>query len=109
MDKNTSEQPIDQSEVGLSLEDLIRRSARDVIQKAIEVEVQELLSQYENVKMFGGKRAVVRNGFLPAREVLTAVGNVPVQIPKIRDRSGSGVKFNSTLVPPYVRRSKGSR
>lgn len=26
-------------------------------------------------------------------------------MPKVRDRSGGGVKFNSALVPPYVRRS----
>lgn len=105
MSKDTVQQSVEQSEVGLSLEELIRRSARDVIQKAIEVEVQQLLSEYENVRMLGGQRAVVRNGYLPAREVLTAVGNVEVQVPKVRDRSGGGVKFNSALVPPYVRRS----
>ena len=49
---------------------------------------------------------VVRNGDLPEREVLTAVGPVAVRVPKVRDRSGSGVKFNSALVPPYVRRSQ---
>ena len=105
MQKDTSGQSVGQSEVGLSLEELIRRGARDLIQKAIEVEVQQLLAEYENVKMLGGRQAVVRNGYLPAREVLTAVGNVEVQVPKVRDRSGSGVKFNSALVPPYVRRS----
>lgn len=105
MKKDTSRQSVEQSEVGLSLEELIRRGARDLIQKAIEVEVQQLLAEYENVKMLGGQKAVVRNGYLPAREVLTAVGNVKVCVPKVRDRSGSGVKFNSTLVPPYVRRS----
>lgn len=31
---------------------------------------------------------------------------MPVRIPKVRDRSGSGVKFNSELVPPYLRRTK---
>ena len=87
------------------LEDLIRRGARDLIQKAVEVEVQQLLAEYENVRMLGGQRTVVRNGYLPAREVLTAVGNVEVRVPKVRDRSGGGVKFNSALVPPYVRRS----
>ena len=48
--------------MGLSLEDLIRRGARGLIQKAIEVEVKELLEEYGNVKMLGGQRAVVRNG-----------------------------------------------
>jgi len=104
--KDTKKGIAEQPEMGLSLEELIRRGARELIQKAIEVEVQELLGQYGNVKMLGGQRAVVRNGYLPAREVLTAIGNVEVRVPKVRDRSGGGIKFNSALVPPFVRRSQ---
>jgi putative transposase len=48
---------------------------------------------------------VVRNGYLPERDVLTAAGPISVKVPKVRDRSGSGVKFNSVIVPPYVRKS----
>ena len=106
MMKDTKKGIAEQSEMGLSLEELIRRGARELIQKAIEVEVQEVLGQYGNVKMLGGQRAVVRNGYLPAREVLTAIGNVEVRVPKVRDRSGGGIKFNSALVPPFVRRSQ---
>lgn len=106
MTKDTKDGNAEQSEMSLSLEELIRRGARELIQKAIEVEVRELLADYENVKMLGGQRAVVRNGYLPERQVLTAVGPVDVRIPKVRDRSGGGVKFNSALVPPFVRRSQ---
>lgn len=104
--KDTKKVETGQSEMGLSLEELIRRGARELIQKVIEVEVQELLAEYGNVKMLGGRRAVVRNGYLPERQVLTAVGPVEVRVPKVRDRSGTGVKFNSRLVPPFVRRSQ---
>jgi transposase-like protein len=93
------------SEIGMGLDEMIRRGARQVIEQAIETELSELLAQYENVKTLSGQRAVVRNGYLPEREVLTAVGPVPVRVPKVRDRAGAGVKFNSALVPPYVRRS----
>jgi transposase-like protein len=65
----------------------------------------QLLEQYENVKTLHGQRSVVRNGYLPEREVLTGAGPVAVKVPKVRDRSGSGVKFNSAIVPPYVRKS----
>lgn len=106
MMKDTKNGNAEQSEMGLTLEELIRRSARELIQKAIEVEVRDLLAEYENVKMMGGQRAVVRNGYLPERQVLTAVGPVDVRVPKVRDRSGGGVKFNSALVPPFVRRSQ---
>ena len=91
------------SETGLGLDELVRHGARQVIQQAIEAELAALLEQFENVKTLHGQRAVVRNGYLPEREVLTAAGPVPVWVPKVRDRSGSGVKFNSSIVPPYVR------
>ncbi|WP_198287759.1 transposase, partial [Burkholderia humptydooensis] len=87
------------------LDDLIQQGARQIIQQAIEAELAALLEQYSNVKTLDGRRAIVRNGYLPEREVVTAVGPVPVQVPKVRDRSGSGVKFNSNIVPPYVRKS----
>lgn len=106
MSKDTSSTNGRATEIGLTLEQLIRRGARDLLQSAIEVEVRELLNEYDNVRTLSGAAAVVRNGYLPAREILSAVGPVEVRVPKVRDRSGAGVKFNSALVPPYVRRSK---
>ena len=41
MMKDTKKGIAEQSEMGMSLEELIRRGARELIQKAIEVEVQE--------------------------------------------------------------------
>src|SRR3990170_8991118 len=105
MKKSNEKQASGLAEIGLGLDDLIRRGAREIIQQAIETELAQLLEHYENVKTLTGQRAVVRNGYLPEREVLTAVGPVAVKVPKARDRSGSGVKFNSAIVPPYVRRS----
>ena len=89
-----------------SLTELLRQGARGLIEKAVEAELQGLLDQYENVTDLGGRQAVVRNGYLPERDLLTGLGPVPVRIPKVRDRSGSGIKFNSALVPPYVRKAQ---
>jgi putative transposase len=89
-----------------SLTALLRQGARGLIEKAVEAELQGLLDQYENVTDLGGRQAVVRNGYLPERDLLTGLGPVPVRIPKVRDRSGSGIKFNSALVPPYVRKAQ---
>jgi len=36
----------------------------------------------------------------------TGLGDVEVKVPKVRDRSGSGIRFNSTLLPPYLKRAK---
>ena len=105
MSKDKQEQRNGLQEIGLSLDDLIRRGARQVIHQAIEVELAQLLEQYENVNTLHGTRAVVRNGYLPERCVLTGAGPVAVKVPKVRDRSGNGVKFNSAIIPPYVRKS----
>jgi transposase-like protein len=89
-----------------SLTELLRQGARGLIERAVEEELQLLLDQYGNVTDLSGRKAVVRNGHLPEREILTGLGPVPVRVPKVRDRSGSGVKFNSALVPPYVRKAQ---
>lgn len=105
MGKDKQEAASGLPEIGVGLDELVRRGARQVIQQAIEVELGELLAQYANVKTLAGRQAVVRNGYLPEREVVTAAGPIAVKVPKVRDRSGAGVKFNSAIVPPYVRKS----
>lgn len=89
-----------------SLTDLLRRGARGLIETAVEAELELLLDEYSNVTDLKGRRAVVRNGYLPERDSLTGVGNIPVRVPKVRDRSGSGIKFNSAIVPPYIRKAQ---
>ncbi|MBD9361932.1 IS256 family transposase [Methylomonas fluvii] len=88
------------------LTDLLKMGAKALIQQAVEAELQAFLGEYAKVTDLRGRQTVVRNGYLPEREIVTGVGNVTVKIPKVRDRSGGGVKFNSSLVPPYVRKAK---
>jgi len=88
------------------LHDLIRQGARKLISEAVEAELQALLAEYADRQTEDGRKAVVRNGYLPERTVQTGVGDVSVQVPKVRDRSGSGIKFNSSVLPPYLKRSK---
>ena len=88
------------------LTEVLRRGAQQLLAQAVEAEVATLLAQYADRHDSQGRKAVVRNGYLPAREVQTGIGTVPVQVPRVRDRSGSGVQFHSTILPPYLRRSK---
>ena len=53
-----------------------------------------------------GRATVVRNGHLPEREVLTGIGPVMVQVPKVRSRTEESAVFRSNLVPPYVRKAR---
>jgi transposase-like protein len=89
-----------------ALTELVRNGARQIIAQAVEVEVQEFLAQYQSLKDEQGRQAVVRNGYLPERTIVTGVGAVDIQVPKVRDRSGQGIKFNSLLLPPYLKRSQ---
>ena len=82
MMKDTKNGNAERTEMELSLEELIWRGARELIQKAIEIEVRALLAGYKNVKMLGGQRAVVRNGYLPEQQVLATADPVHVRIPK---------------------------
>lgn len=86
--------------------ELIRNGAKEILTKAIELEIAEFLSKFESLKTGDGRQAVVRNGYLPERTIQTGVGDVEVKVPKVRDRSGSGIKFNSNLIPPYLKRTK---
>jgi len=88
------------------LTELLQQGARQLIAEAVEAELQVLLQQYAEVKNDKGCRQVVRNGYLPEREIQTGIGPVKVKVPKIRDKSGQGIKFNSTLLPPYLRKTR---
>ncbi len=88
------------------LTDLLRTGAEKLIYQAVEVELQELLVQHSERRTVTGNAGVVRNGFLPARELQTSLGPVTVRIPKVRSKSGEPVTFQSVLVPPYVRKTK---
>lgn len=89
-----------------ALSELLRQGARQIIAGAVEAELNEFLSQYQGLRDEAGRQAVVRNGYLPARTITTGVGDVDIQVPKVRDRTGSGIKFNSLLLPPYLKRSR---
>ncbi len=89
-----------------ALSALIRSGAQQIIAPAVEAELNELLGEYQALKDDSGRQTVVRNGYLPARTIITGVGEVEVQVPKVRDRTGSGIKFNSSLLPPYLKRSR---
>lgn len=66
------------------LTELLRVGSRKLIAAAVGAEFSELLSQYSGCVDEGGRRAVVRNGYLPEREVQTGIGPVRVRVPKAK-------------------------
>ena len=92
------------------LDDLARQGAQRMLKEALEVEVQEFVARHEHVVDEEGRRQVVRNGFLPQREVLTGAGSLEVRQPRVRDKRGQehpeAVNFTSSILPKYLRRSR---
>lgn len=88
------------------LTELIRSGAQQLLERAIQVELAELLERFGDRQTEDGRAGVVRNGYQPPREILTGIGPVSVKIPKVRSRLTDPVVFQSVLVPPYVRRSR---
>ena len=59
-----------------ALSEVLRRGASALLAQAIEAEVETLLAQYTDRRDEQGRQAVVRNGYLPEREVQTGIGSI---------------------------------
>jgi len=97
------ENPVENKDV---LTDLLRSGARELITKTVQSELAEFLSEYDYMTDPEGRPLVVRNGYLPQREIMTGIGPVDIKVPKTRDRGGQGIHFRSELLPPYIKRTK---
>jgi putative transposase len=56
-----------------------------------------------------GLQRIVRNGYLPERQIQTGIGPVTVSVPRIRDRHPNALKrirFTSAILPPYLRKTR---
>ena len=89
-----------------SLTETLQAGAKELLTKAVQAEMHEFLSLYQHLTDEQGRQCVVRNGYLPARQIMTGLGEVDICVPKTRDRSGEGNCFRSALLPPYIKRTK---
>jgi hypothetical protein len=90
------------------LDDLVRQGARQMLQAALESEVQMFLNEHTHKVDDQGRRLVVRNGSLPARQILTGAGPLEVTQPRVRDKSPS-LPRESGSVRRFCRSICGSR
>lgn len=88
------------------LSSLLRQGAQQLLAQAIEEEITLFLSRNNPASQPTQTAQVVRNGYLPERNIQTGIGDIRVKIPRIRDRSRSGIQFTSNLIPKYMRRTK---
>ena len=90
--------------------DILRQGARRLLCAALEAEVEAFLKQYKDLSDGKGWQRVVRNGYLPERQIQTGIGQVQVKAPRIRDRQPDPykgrIRFTSAILPPYLRKTK---
>jgi transposase-like protein len=87
------------------LSDFLRSSAQKMLQLAIEEEVQNFITSYQDKLLTNGNKQIVRNGYLPERTIQTGIGEMAVKVPRVRDRGEENIKFTSNLIPQYMRRT----
>lgn len=86
---------------------ILRDGARQLLAKAIELEVSEWLEARPQ-RDAEGRRQVVRNGYMPERTIVTGLGEIAVKQPRVRDRRPPDERepFHSKILPPYLRKTK---
>ena len=69
------------------LDELVQEGARRMLQSAIDAEVDAFVSRHDDRRDEDGRRLVVKNGRLPARDILTGAGALKVQQGRARDNT----------------------
>jgi len=90
--------------------EVLRTGARKLLTEALEAEIEGFLAQYRDLRDDQDRQRVVRNGYLPERQIQTGIGPVPVKVPRARDRQpddeSGPIRFKSSLLPPYLRKTR---
>jgi putative transposase len=91
-----------------AMTEILREGARKLLGEMIRQEVEGWLSERAHLQDEQGRRQVVRNGYLPEREIVTGLGPIAVRQPRVRDRrpDGEAEPFHSKILPPYLRKTK---
>lgn len=90
------------------LGEVLKQGAQQLLSKAIQAEVDQWIHERRDLRDDQGRQQVVRNGSLPERSILTGIGPIAVQQPRVRDRRPVQEResFSSKILPPYLRKTK---
>jgi putative transposase len=90
------------------LGEILRQGAREMLAKAIQAEVADWIDHHAHLTDTDGRRQVVRNGSHPQRDILTGLGPITVQQPRVLDRRSPDQRetFTPSVLPAYLRRTK---
>lgn len=90
------------------LTQVLSNGAQQMLIRAVEAEVAQWIDDRRHLLDAAGHRQVVRNGHAAPRTVVTGVGAMQVQMPRVHDRRPASQKerFTSAILPPYLRKTK---
>jgi transposase-like protein len=90
------------------LGEILRQGARELLARTIQAEVADWIDTHAHITDAAGRRQVVRNGSHPERDILTGLGSITVQQPRVLDRRPPSERqtFTPNVLPPYLRRTK---
>jgi len=87
-----------------NLDEIVRQGAKEMLVKALNIEVAGYLGNHKDLVDDNGRRLVVGNGKGKGRKVTVGAGVIEVEAPRVNDRR-EGEKFTSFILPPYLRKS----
>lgn len=97
-----------------TIDEIIRKTAqegaRQLLQQALVAEIEQHLKQHNDVRTEEDRQAVVRNGYAPERTIMTGVGPVNIQRPRVDERTAvkqnpKYKRFQSGVLPRFLRRT----
>jgi putative transposase len=80
------------------LTEVLRNGAHALLAQAVEAEVAALLAGHGDKLTEDGRQRLVRHGHLPAREVMTGIG-----------QGDERIRFSSAILPPYRAARRASK
>ena len=87
-----------------TIDEIIRKTAqegaRQLLQQALVAEIEQHLKQHNDVRTEEDRQAVVRNGYAPERTIMTGVGPVNIQRPRVDECSHPAFCAGDNLAPP---------
>lgn len=94
---------------GQPLEEILRQGAAQLLQLAVEAEVDSFIEKFKAAVDDDGHRLAVRNGYHKEREILSGIGPITIKQPRVDDRKlrqqFPKQKFSSAILPKYLRRA----
>jgi putative transposase len=90
------------------LTEILQKGSQRLLAIAVEAEIEGCIDFYKDLKDDLGRQRIIRNGYNPEREIQTGIGQIKVKVPRSRDRQpdGESIRFTSSILPPYLRRTR---